>query len=136
MFTTQCFIRINTSELRKELEDLGYKLCPCTDCNVGALFTCDDGEVHILMDEDMYVGINEIAEGKSDTIDCGTNESLFLALAALRDDTNYMQWFYNQRYNEWSICEQDNMFDYFNLDWCCHARKATPEELIDHFKDR
>ena len=26
-------------------------------------------------------------------IDCGTNEELFLALAALRDDTNKFQWF-------------------------------------------
>lgn len=64
-------------------------------------------------------------------IDCGTNEELFLAIAALRDDTDKYQWFippagawvYNKGYE--SILE-------VSLKW----RKATVNELIEHFKEK
>lgn len=68
---------------------------------------------------------------KAGRIDCGTNEELFLAIAALRDDTDKYQWFippagawvYNKGYE--SILE-------VSLKW----RKATVNELIEHFKEK
>lgn len=66
-------------------------------------------------------------------IDCGTNEDLFLALAALRDDSDYMQWFTNDQMQMWKI--HDRKEDNWNLDkefW----RKAAPSELIEHFKTK
>lgn len=79
----------------------------------------------------------------SRSIDCGTNEELFLAIAALRDDTNYMQWFVcTSDYKEfdgkeWKVGD-------FDLNTCPddfdnilpHWRKATVNELIEHFKEK
>lgn len=107
-FTTPCFIRKNKAELRKKLEELGYK------------------------NRNLYF---------YDCIDCGVNEELFLAIASLRDDTNYMQWFVctsdYKEYDgkEWKVGD-------FDLNTCPddfdnilpHWRKATVNELIEHFK--
>lgn len=129
-FTTPCFIRANNPELRAKLEELGYRM--------GFVFRPANKIDGILAlqgewrDLDIDFALTLI-DNIPRVIDCGTNEPLFLALAALRNDTDKSQWFYNSYYNEWSICEQDSIFDYFNLDWCSHARKATPEELIKHF---
>ena len=91
MFLHSCFIRKNTPEIRKKLEELGYKdygkLRFYGDpiiiyCDVNHFFTSP------------FVLEGEHYRGKYDNfIDCGDNEELFLAVAALRDDTDYMQWF-------------------------------------------
>lgn len=96
-FTTPCFIRKNTPEIRKKLEELGYKpfgsvkyewdmgLGLSTDNRLGEFESFDNN------------GLENIIKCESpdyeDSIDCGDNEELFLAIAALRDDTDYMQWF-------------------------------------------
>ena len=78
-------------------------------------------------------------------IDCGTNEELFLALAALRDDTDINQWFVcNDDYDTYDLGADSEhkkgefLFNYLdNINICldsCHWHKATPEELIKHFK--
>lgn len=77
-FTTPCFIRKNTEELRKKLEELGYKmLSPIEYDNL----ECSNGWVNDIKSPNDCNGI-----------DCGTNEELFLAIAALRDDTDKSQW--------------------------------------------
>ena len=145
MFTASCFIRKNTPELRKRLEDLGYlppskvwydeDFAICTVCrdNRGEYFTfkIDDDFERIIAPSYPY-------------IDCGTNEELFIAIASLRDDTDINQWFiYNTINNtadkfetiEWVLCKDNNICDYLNWDNCykyCH--KATVEELIEHSK--
>lgn len=100
-------------------------------------------------------GADEEIDG---AIDCGTNEDLFLAIAALRDDTDRNQWFvldthlsFNPNANciEYSKgnfikCERDKWNVNFNEDGTpCEfssrnipAHKATVEELIEHFKDK
>jgi len=66
-------------------------------------------------------------------IDCGTNEKLFLALAALRDDSDYMQWFIvinpvgTQKVGDWYFSDHNRC----NRNY---VRKVTPDELIEHFK--
>jgi hypothetical protein len=92
-FTTPCFIRKNTPELRSKLEELGY------EPNAYESFWEDDNRYIIttigsqgysyytLCIKNCCLLENELF------IDCGTNEELFLALAALRDDSDYMQWF-------------------------------------------
>lgn len=87
-FTTPALIRKNTPGLRKKLENIGYKLCLCTYGwgDTGNLFTGTDGEVHTIHDEDAEEFIHEIETGKSDCIDCGDDEELFLALARMPDD--------------------------------------------------
>lgn len=137
-FTTQCFIRKNTANIRNRLKELGYYCNPYLGWH--NLFTCVFGvnSVYSLDDYDTN-GLKEI----DGLIDCGTNEELFLAIAALRDDTNYMQWFVcTSDYKEfdgkeWKVgnfdlntCSDD--FDNILPNW----RKATVNELIEHFKTK
>lgn len=122
-FTTPCFIRKNTPELRKKLGELGYK--------VG--YEAYINDAFLATDNNEMFGIDEPyrPEQCHGHIHCGTNEKLFLAIAALRDDTDKYQWFispegvwvYNKDYD--SILE-------VSLKW----HKATVNELIEHFKDK
>lgn len=137
MFTTSCFIRKNTSELRKKLEELGYYRHPSYGDN-GQYLYLNRGFYHTNV-----VGYSEEIERM---IDCRTNEDLFLALAALRDDTNENQWFIAQRtmwdenYNgEITVYYEENewiMWGYYSLmeDIPSDFRKATVEEILEHFK--
>ena len=63
-------------------------------------------------------------------ISCGSNLDMFFALAALRDDIDYMQWFTNGK--NWILCTEDNfVYTQFNTDF----KKASIAEVIDHFKE-
>lgn len=120
-FTTQCFIRKNTANIRNILKELGYYCNPYLGWN--NLFTCVFGvnSVYSLDDYDTN-GLKEIYG----LIDCGTNEELFLAIAALRDDTDKNQWFTDG--DLWFKCGDEV---------CNEGRKihkATVNELIEHFK--
>ena len=42
-------------------------------------------------------------------IDCVTNEDLFLALAALRDDSDYMQYFIAAESDKPMLCTKENI---------------------------
>ena len=131
-FTTAAFIRRNTPELRKKLEELGYKKYgnPFQITDDSKLITTLDGE---------YVPYNVPLDDSF--IDCGTNEELFLAIAALRDDTDDSQWFVYPPENIWFICDDDdinyareNIKDSVQAAWFHCSHKATVKELIEHFK--
>ncbi len=120
-FTTQCFIHKNTANIRNRLKELGYYCNPYLGWN--NLFTCVFGvnSVYSLDDYDTN-GLKEI----DGLIDCGANEELFLAIAALRDDTDKYQWFIDG--DLWFKCDDEV---------CNEGRKihkATVDELIEHFK--
>ncbi|RGE77123.1 hypothetical protein [Bacteroides sp. AF32-8BH] len=133
-FTTPCFIRKNTPKLRKKLEELGYKKYgnPFQITDDSKLITTLDGE---------YVPYNVPLDDSF--IDCGTNEELFLAIAALRDDTDDSQWFVYPPENSWFICVDDdinyareNIRESVQAAWFHCSHKATVEELIKHFKEK
>lgn len=133
-FTTPCFIRKNTLELRKKLKELGYKKYgnPFQITDDSKLITTLDGE---------YVPYNVPLDDSF--IDCGTNEELFLAIAALRDDTDDSQWFVYPPENSWFICVDDdinyareNIRESVQAAWFHCSHKATVEELIKHFKEK
>ena len=65
-------------------------------------------------------------------IDCGTNEELFLAIAAIRDDTSDNQyWVFDEDFHKWK--KGDFVIGRFGRCSCyCHV--ATVEELFEHFK--
>jgi hypothetical protein len=125
MFTTSCFIRKNTSSLRKNLEKIGY-----TQAQNG------HGEWFIpinklscletFSDYNCYMGRSGL--WSTSIIDCEDNESLFLALAALRDDTDNGQWFTDG--NIWELNNDDLPSRYMQL----NGHKATVDELIEYFK--
>ena len=131
MFIQSCFIRKNTKELREKLEKLGYKILPNLFGWVG-LVTMDIG-----------VCVPAISNKRSNAIDCGENEELFLAIAALRDDTDDKQLFTDSK-KDWCTCEVASFegkkfsgfsFNYLpdNINYDSY-HKATVEELIEHFK--
>ena len=139
MFTTHCFIRKNTPELRNKLQDMGYKQ------NI-----YDKNEYPWLaVNHSMFISVNKGFERLPEfNIDCGDNEELFLAIAALRDDTDKHQWFYSTGWTDfegnplpdkWVFCDQDTLEHFawvnnspnsYKTGW----KKATVEELIEHFK--
>ena len=97
-FIQPCFIRKNTPELRKKLEELGYKPFGSVkyEWYTGGYGLSTDnrlGEFESFDDNGLENIIKCCPPDYEDSIDCGTNENLFLSLAALRDDSDYMQWF-------------------------------------------
>lgn len=130
-FTTPCFIRKNTPELRKKLEELGYKQVKqaiyynCIMVEDGNIWSCNN----------IFNPAKADGKGWKECIDCRTNEPLFLAIAALRYDTDDSQWFTDGE--DWFLCQylkvgmhyQDKpeiLFDKWH--------KASVDELIEHFK--
>jgi hypothetical protein len=137
-FTTPCFIRKNTEALRKKLEEVGYKmLFPIEYDNL----ECSDNWVNDIK------SLNDC-----NGIDCGTNEELFLALAALRDDTDKFQWFIAESSlsvsfddaigNDHYFIEPKGSFFFWGIEYqnatiiSGNFRKATVDELIEYFKTK
>lgn len=137
-FTTPCFIRKNTEALRKKLEEVGYKmLFPIEYDNL----ECSDNWVNDIK------SLNDC-----NGIDCGTNEELFLALAALRDDTDKFQWFIAESSlsvsfddaigNDHYFIEPKGRFFFWGIEYqnatiiSGNFRKATVDELIEYFKTK
>lgn len=139
-FTTPCFIRKNTLELRKKLEELGYnhpidviedeRFCIATspvNCNYHIIIkgAFDDTNPHYTWN----------CAGR---IDCGTNEELFLGIAALRDDTDKNQWFTDG--DKWIQCPEIKFSTYWayndievDID---NIHKATVKELQELFSPK
>lgn len=142
MFIYSCFIRTNNERLKRELEHLGYDVSKLkTGRYCIATSTANSSAVEI--DEESFDCSNPHRTWNcSERIDCGKNEELFLAIAALRDDSDIDQWF---------VIDVDAYIDLNAGDWFkatdingryhvgikidpmyCH--KATINELINHFK--
>lgn len=138
-FTTPCFIRKNTPELRKKLEELGYRLFGEELNEDLCIFTSPECGLYNIE----FLATFHIPK-ETDSIDCGTNEELFLAIAALRDDTDENQWF---------IMDVEIYVDIPKGTWfqstdrnggrhvgtqieALYCHKATVEELIEHFKGK
>lgn len=155
MFTQPCFIRKNTPELRKKLESIGLKLMNPDDTTLDAHNYDGKGNHKKICEGNAIITYRSSHYGviyciddvtKKDRIDCGKNEELFLAIAALRDDTDKNQWFVYDNSDLadeeeicrfFFICEDDDIKTFMNLDVMytdCH--KATVNELIEHFKDK
>ncbi len=138
-FLQTAFIRKNTPELRKKLEELGYshgkpEYYADDDDNKYDFIMCHNGRFFLLSQKN-HVIRNGHPLKKHGSIDCGTNEELFLGIAALRYDTDDSQWFTDGE--DWFLCQylkvgmhyQDKpeiLFDKWH--------KASVDELIEHFK--
>jgi len=137
-FTTPCFIRKNTDNIRNRLKEVGYKMFfPIEYDNL----ECSDNWVNDIKSLNDCNGIN-----------CGFNEDLFLAIAALRDDSNYMQWFITDSIlsvsysdsigNDHYFIEPKGIMFFWDENWdnatiiSGRYHKATVDELIEHFKTK
>ena len=145
-FTQPCFIRKNTPELRKRLEELGYTpnysihQHPEVYQNIAACNFFGPHYYGVSKDEASRPGNIKDAIKKRGVIDCRDNEDLFLALAALRDDKPDYQWFlweHNDGEYHPDLEESWKQYipgEYWEEWWWFEVRKATVEELIEHFK--
>lgn len=149
-FTTPCFIRKNTPELRKKLVGLGYEILNSGNTTLdahnydgkGNYRSIEAGRAIITSYGNLYGVVYDVdTVTKKGRIDCGTNEELFLAIAALRDDADDNQLFTNGK-GDWGIYRDGSdgslpgmdfygMPNDFNL---LYYHKATVNELIEHFK--
>ena len=132
-FTTPCFIRKSTYKLRKKLDELGYRLFGAELNEDLCIFTSPECGLYNI---EFFNNIPHPDE--TDSVDYGTNEELFLAIAALRDDTDKYQWFTDG--DKWIQCPEILFSTYWvyndvdvNLD---AIHKATVDELIEHFKTK
>ena len=150
MFTTDCFIRKNTKELRDKLEDLGYEEYPYGYIGDENLYAesyregwFDGMEWHVTGEIPNYDSTtDDDVKGGDYGVDCGVNEDLFLAIAALRDDSDYMQYFVTEEEQHWvnqGLSTPKGSFELCltkeRLGDRTPAHKATVSELIEHFKN-
>ncbi len=143
MFTQPCFIRKNTPELRKKLEELGY--IPLTMNllleKAPTLVAMEIPSGNAIFYGEPYIhAIVKTFQNEIKFIDCGTNENLFLAIAALRDDTDYGQWFIFDAESFLTLKRGDWM-KFIGYDECVinspmWSHKATVQELIEHFSKK
>lgn len=134
IFKQTCLIRKNTPELREKLSDLGYKIAPYQyfeERKRGIL--CRPALAVGVPDDCTDFNLDEYLKNNPQIIDCGKNEDLFLAIAALRDDSDIYQWFVVEGVDgKKFIRSVENSFTYDAAHNVWH--KATVEELINYFK--
>ena len=156
-FIQPCFIRKNTPEIRKKLEDLEYEpsypMVKYSEVfqNI-AVFNFFGSKYYGVSDEEVSrPGNVSDAIKNGGMIDCGDNEELFFALAALRDDTpiNNFYWFNRRLVKCEDKTEKHSFLNGFITILKCRCvddpnicfgaeedflRKVTVEEIIEHFK--
>ena len=133
MFKQKCFIRKNTPELVKKLEDIGYRVSFSARNGYGECLYTIGGTV--------FGGVYRDYDSRTGFIDCNDSEELFLAIAALRDDSDKFQWFVMDAEIYTEISEGD-WFIATDIKGGKHVgtqidplycHKATVQELIEHF---
>lgn len=133
-FKYSCFVKKNTEELRKKLKKFGLKHLGRDKDTIGnsALFTVGDG----------FYSVYPVKPARHYAIfDCGDNEDLFLALSAVRDDSDKYQWFISLEDTYNLDIEPINAGDWQYNDRYSKLprrlrgiwKKATYKEIIAHF---
>lgn len=135
MFKYNCFIRKISQRILDVLYNLGYNVTSNTVSGAGIATMSSDALVLQL----------PITDDGTYGIDCGDNEDLFLAISAISDHTDYMQWFildasetYPDKNGMMVFCTKEDFWGEHLTDFYGTWRKAEPDELIKYFgsKDR
>lgn len=159
MFKYSAFIE-NTSEIREYMESIDYRQRRLASAGGNVICTLSDGWYDIensTTGKDMFGAYLELFK----PIDCTGNPELFKAVTAIRDDSDYMQWFILDEYRQcgiggnivgleprkkigekWFLYKSDDLkitkainqdieHSFFGKS---DMHKATLEELIEHFK--
>lgn len=130
-FTTPCFIWKNTPGLREKLEQMGYE----------TLFPRIGDYIGTYLDSSRYIVFKIKPNSNHNGHDCGANEALFLDLAGMRSDTDYMQKFTDGKdwYTHLSE-DNDNKFDqnraFLERMKLNGFHKATAAEIIEWHKKK
>lgn len=134
MFIQSCFIRNVSKLLVRDIRVLGYE--PMYD-----VWHYNVKGNNLVLENNTWHFTN--SDNHPNSIDCGENKDLFLAIAALRDDTDENQWFIvdidvylNLNKGDWfkatNINGQYHVGTKIDPLYC---HKATVEELIEYFKN-
>lgn len=158
MFTVKCFIeiplmyepaknkRVHMGEkIANKLKELGYT----------ENIMCCESQKYIYIEDGTYTFIDsvdglliEARENFEYIYNCGTNISLFIAVASLRDDSDKWQWFYSTGWttfngehleDKWVLCDQDTLehFAFVNNSPNSYGRdiwhKANADELFKKY---
>lgn len=132
-FKTPCFVRVEDAEKREELIEwlaqIGYRLKDLIlNDNLDCIVTGADTARSTNMERFDFWITSVPYVGR---IDCGNNIELFKALAAMNYNNDYMQWFTDGR--DWRLCP-DVIVTKMVIPSYALYRKATAEEIIEHFK--
>lgn len=132
-FTTSCFVRVEDVNKRNELirwceniigRDGGHTVG--ADWITGEYVLCMGDITYCCRYAELAFLTND------DTIDCGENIELFRSLAAMNDGNDHYQWFVATLKPE--LLALNNSMDDNRLFAEPLFRKATAEEIIEHFK--
>ena len=136
MFTTPCFIKKNTKQLREILKQIGYKPSQTYNIEHPYLWTCENGYYYSTTNDNLE-SINLGDSYGPYGICCGYNDDMFLMLASMNDENDKHQYF-NANDKDFYYCN-DNKFDnelanvtnnvYVNY------HKSTKEEIINYYKN-
>jgi hypothetical protein len=133
MFIQSAFIRKNSPYLQEKLKEMGYKT-DSTSVDTKCIATSSTHNSFTVIAESRFDSTNpHVTWNNGNRIDCGDNENLFLAIAALRDDSDYMQWFTDGE--KWIQNKQNDIeVIKYGPGNPINFHKATINELIEHFK--
>jgi len=136
MFTTPCFLRKNTKEIANTIALIGYDLLFSARNNYGEYLVCNGNSCQ---------GQNDttLKESTIDFIDCGENEEMFFAIAALQDNIDINQLFKMDIEALYTDFPKGSVFKATKLGdgrhvgtninpFYCH--KLSVEEIIEYFK--
>ena len=131
MFKYNCFIRKVTQRLIDSLYNLGYNVTPNIIPGAG---------IATMSSNALILQLPITADGTYG-IDCGDNEDVFLAISAISDHTDYMQWFILDSYESYPdkkgtmiLCTKEKFSDEYISGFYGNWRKAEPNEIMDYFK--
>lgn len=130
-FIQPCFIQKCTPALIEKLVGIGYKIIGKTTLSLGGYgIFCNNGKIKIC-------STNEQPSIKDKNfIQCYDNEDLFLALASMTDNEYGLTDYYIVTENS-LLYEKGSLHRALPLSSAIHPscyRKATVEEIIEHFK--
>ncbi len=113
----------NTPENREWLKKIGYEDQMIKGNSI--LYACN-GKAYTT--EPHYPSFKLIQ--KERVLDCRSSPALFRAVTAIRDDSDYLQWFTDRK--TFVLCDKTDWLDCINHDKTFN--KATLKELQEHFK--
>lgn len=122
-FKYSCFTE-NTPEMREWLTQIGYY-------QLASDWMLENPDKLIITNRycKYFDTIDRCAALQSDGINCLGNPALFKAVTAMREDSDYKQWFVSNDGNEFNLCTKR-----LNVYSGILCRKATLSELQEHFK--
>lgn len=143
MFTTKCYVKVKKMDDRlyvsERLREIGYRRSFESRERNNPYFITRPAYITGPVFEQTNGYIASFQKLNPESIDCGTNIKLFLALAALRDDSDINQLFIVGE-GSWAISQyekvRENPYENNSIIPIIPVRKATPAELIDHFKTK